>query len=85
MDCSLDPTPFASFLAPPRVGIDHPVPSGLCDVLYNSSVALLSNDIHDLDNYIHWFLSQAMSYAAYVYDIRHVIIDNLQFMTGGVK
>ena len=25
---------------------------------------------------------QAMSHAAYVYDIRHVIIDNLQFMTG---
>ena len=65
--------------------IDHPVLSDLYDVLYNSRVPLLFNDIHDLDNYIHWFLSQAMSHAAYVYDIRHVIIDNLQFMTGDVK
>ena len=27
---------------------------------------------------------QAMAHAAYVYDIRHVVIDNLQFMTGNI-
>ena len=29
-----------------------------------------------------FFMSQAMSHAAYVHDIQHVVIDNLQFMVG---
>lgn len=32
-----------------------------------------------------FFPSQTMSHAAYVYDIEHVIVDNLQFMTSYLR